>query len=76
MGPNCIQKEGGEEIDELEGVPTRTFLVQRGEDAGGDDEEDERHDEADGLHTHATVGFVVEKQSSEVVSYQLTTDVD
>lgn len=56
-----LDPERREEVDELEGVTSGAFLVERGEDASGDDERDERHYEANSLHTLPAVGLMVEE---------------
>ena len=71
-----LDPEGGEEVDEFEGVAAGALFVESGEGGGGDDEEEEGHEEADGLHALAAVELVVEEEGGEVVADELAADVD
>jgi len=69
-----LVEEGAEEVHGLEGVDVllRGVVVVV---EGGDNEEDEVHQETDDLHPLATVQLVVDEEGREVVSTQRDTNV-
>ena len=67
VGPKLVP-EGGEEVEELEGMQAGLGGRQRVVRDGADEVEDEHHHEAVGLHVHAPVPALVHQPSGPAVA--------